>query len=335
MLRLSHYLLLIIYALTMASPVFGQRERDTWNAASPSSFEVAGQVRLSDTGLPAGRIPIKLERFGGGIVDQIDTDSGGRFRFPNLPRGYYKVVINAPGYRLAQQDADLQVVFRSYMVFELVREKSGESANIAAHEVIDARAPANAREELSRGRAALSQKNPDEAIPHLERAVEFYPEFFDAILLLGIARMDKRQWPEAKSKFERALELKPESPSVKVRLGEVLWRQKNYDEAEKELLAGLKLDEKLWHGHFTLARLYLDTNELTKAGVATGRTLQLKPDFAQAHLLAGNILLRLNQQERALIEYQEYLRLEPKGEFVGQARELVQKLNKSIRENKK
>jgi hypothetical protein len=61
----------------------------------------------------------------------------------------------------------------------------------------------------------------------------------------------------------------------------------------------------------------------------------LKPDFAEAHLLAGNILLRLEQRERALVEYQEYLRLEPKGEFAAPTRELVDKLSKVIVENKK
>lgn len=50
-----------------------------------------------------------------------------------------------------------------------------------------------------------------------------------------------------------------------------------------------------------------------KAAPAVGHTLQLKPDFAEAHLLAGNISLKLNQQQRAKIEYQEYLRLSPKG----------------------
>jgi regulator of sirC expression with transglutaminase-like and TPR domain len=66
-----------------------------------------------------------------------------------------------------------------------------------------------------------------------------------------------------------------------------------------------------------------------KARPATsiGRTLQLKPDFAEAHLLAGNILLRLNQPQRAQVEYEEYLRLAPKGEYAGEARELLKKLH--------
>jgi predicted TPR repeat methyltransferase len=73
---------------------------------------------------------------------------------------------------------------------------------------------------------------------------------------------------------------------------------------------------------------------MAKAGPAIGRTLQLKPDFAEAHLLAGNILLKINQQERALVAYKEYLRLEPKGEFAAQTRELVQKLNRALAESK-
>jgi hypothetical protein len=72
--------------------------------------------------------------------------------------------------------------------------------------------------------------------------------------------------------------------------------------------------------------------EVMKAGGPIGMTLQLKPDLAEAHLLAGNILLRVNQNERALVEYREYLRLAPKGEFVLQVQELVRKVEKSLQD---
>ena len=142
--------------------------------------------------------------------------------------------------------------------------------------------------------------------------------------------MDSREWKKAEAAFKRAVELKPDSAAATLALGESYWRQKRYEEAEKTLLGGLKLDEKSWQGHFTLARLYLDQENIAKAGPALGRTMQLKPDFAPAHLLAGNILLKLNQQQRALAAFQEYLRLEPKGEFAPQARELVAQLSKNV-----
>jgi tetratricopeptide (TPR) repeat protein len=328
--RLHRYPLAIIFALVISSPLLAQRERDTYSTASPNSFEVVGQVKLAATGLPANRIPIRLERFGGGLVDQIDTDSTGRFRFPNLQRGYYRVICNAPGFRPAQQDADLQVMFRAFLVFELTPENSFPNTLV---DVIDARAPAGAREELIRGRAALGKKSYEEGVGHLQKAIDLYPGFYEAHLLLGTALMDTREWKKAEAAFQRAVELKAGSAAAILFLGEVYWRQKRYDEAEKTLLDGLKLDDKSWHGYFTLARLHWDLGNIAKAGPAIGRTLQLKPDFAEAHLLAGNILLKINQQERALAEYQEYLRLEPKGEFAAQTRELVQKLSKAILEN--
>jgi tetratricopeptide (TPR) repeat protein len=328
-LRLHRYPLAFIFSLVISSPLLAQRDRDTYSTASPNSFEVVGQVKLAGTGLPGVKIPIRLERFGGGLVDQIDTDSTGRFRFGNLQRGYYRVIINAPGFRPAQQDADLQIMFSAIMVLELA-ENTGILPLI---DVIDARAPAGAREELVRGRVALGKKSYEQAVGHLQKAIAVYPEFYEAHLLLGTALMDAREWKKAEVAFQRAVELKAGSAPAVLSLGEVYWRQKRYDEAEKTLLDGLKLDDKSWHGYFTLARLYWDLDNIPKSGPAIGRALQLKPDFAEAHLLAGNILLRINQQERALAAYQEYLRLEPKGEFATQARELVQKLSKVITAN--
>lgn len=313
--------------LLICSPVFAQRDRDTWTPSSPSSFEVSGEVRLVDTGRPANRIPVRLERFGGGVVDQIDTDASGRFRFPNLPRGYYRVVINAPGYRPTQQDADLQVIFRAQLLFELTSDNSKSRSGVAPlTDVIDATVPAAAREEYDRGREAAAKKDYPVAILHLRKAVDTYPKFFSAYILLATTFMDTRQWSDAEQALLRALEIKPNDSVSILSLGEVYWRQKRFTDAEKSLLDGLKLEEKSWHGHFTLARLYLETQQTMKAAPEIGRTLQLKPDFAEAHLLAGNILLKLNQRDRAIVEYQEYLRLAPKGEFADEARELIKKL---------
>jgi tetratricopeptide (TPR) repeat protein len=326
------YPLAIIFGLLISSPLLAQRDRDTYSTSAPNSFEVVGQVKLVTNGRPGVKIPVRLERFGGGLVDQIDTDGNGRFRFGNLQRGYYRVIVNSSGFRPATQDADLQVMFRAFLVFELTPEDTSPNTMI---DVVDARAPAEAREALVRGRDALRKKSYPEAIGYLQKAIASYPAFYEAHLLLGTAFVDMREWRKAEVAFQSAVELKGSSAPAMLALGEVYWRQARYDESEKTLLDGLKLDDKSWHGYFTLARLYWDRENIAKAAPAIGHTLQLKPDFAEGHLLAGNILLRVNQHERALAEYQEYLRLEPKGEFAVQARDLVEKLSKAIGENKK
>jgi hypothetical protein len=331
MTRLIVCLLPLVFVLVVPS-VFAQRERDTYTGNS-LTFEVSGEVRMADSGETATGVPVRLERFSGGLIDQIVTDSRGRFRFANLPRGYYKVIVNASGFKPVQQDADLQVIFRTYLIFELVSNSLKNASGLPLlTDVIDARVPAAAREDFENGRAALKANHYKEGIAYLEKAALGYSNFFEAQLLLGIAFIDLKEWEKAEKVLLRAVEIRPQNATAMIYLGEVYWRQKRNADAERSLLEGLKLDQKSWHGHYTLGRLYWDMGEVVKAGGPIGMTLQLKPELAEAHLLAGNILLRVNQRERALVEYREYLRLAPKGEFVGQVQELVRKVEKTLPE---
>src|SRR5713101_2459332 len=116
--RISFCFVAIQFLAFGATSVCAQRDRDTYNPIN-QSFEVSGQVNLAGTSEPVKNVPVRLDRFSGGIIDQISTDALGRFRFTNLQRGYYKVVINAPGFGPAQQEADLTLLFKAYLVFTL------------------------------------------------------------------------------------------------------------------------------------------------------------------------------------------------------------------------
>jgi tetratricopeptide (TPR) repeat protein len=326
-------LLVVPVLLLIVAAVYPQRERDTYNPGN-QSFEVSGQVNLANTNGPARDVPVRLERFSGGIVDQVTTDARGRFRFANLQRGYYRVIINTPGFGPVLQEADLTLLFKAYLLFVLSSTSETNATGVSAVDVIDARIPSSARTEFVRGREALSKKSARDAILHFQKALLIYPEFFAAQLLFATALMDLREWQKAETAILQALQIESDNPTAVIALGEVYWREKRYDEAEKTLLAGLKLEERNWHGHFTLGRLYWEKGDVMKAGPSIGRTLQLKPDFAEAHLLAGNILLRLNQPQRAQSEYEEYLRLSPKGEYAGEARNLLRRLQKTPPEQK-
>lgn len=318
---------LIIILLLLACPAFAQRDRD--NYASSPLVEISGLVQLPDGGPSAPNITVRLERFSGGVLDQMPVDDRGKFRFTNLQRGYYTINVSAPGYKQSQQQADMQVISRTYLVFELVADKSS-AVPTQPTSVIDARVPMEAQAEFAKAHTALTDRKVKDALQHLEKAISLFPEFFEAQLLLGTVYMDALQWKDAETALRRALEIKPESATALFSLGEVYRRQKQYEDAEKVLQDGLKLDENSWQGHFALARLYWEKNEILKAAPHVGRTLQLKPEFADAHLLAGNLFVRLNLLDRALTEYEEYLRLAPKGEAAEQTRQLMQKIKKAL-----
>lgn len=59
------------------------------------------------------------------------------------------------------------------------------------------------------------------------------------------------------------------------------------------------------------------------------RALTLNPNLAGAHLLKGNLLLlRVSRTIDAVVEFTEYLRLEPNGPFAAETRALVEKINR-------
>ncbi len=262
-------------------------------------LQVNGQVRYAQGGRPAEFILVRLESFGGGIVGETTTDRSGKFVFTNLAPDLYTVIVRTVGFREIQQQVDLRTQLTDYVQLQLVADtKPSDSSPSKRAGVINAGIPKDARAEFEKGRDALLLANNTEGILHLENAVRMYPGYLEAMLLLGTAYMDKPDWEKAQSTLRQ--------------------------------VAGIELDGKSVQGHFMLGRLYYELGDLAKAGRQVGTALRLNPSFALGHLLAGNILLRAHQAENALVEFEEYLRLEPNGEFSEQTREAVQRVRQAL-----
>jgi tetratricopeptide (TPR) repeat protein len=324
----------LVFLAFAAHPAFAQQDTDVLQGAS---FEITGQVRLLVGKGVVERANVRLEGFAGGLVDQTVTNSNGRFRFSGLRRGFYTVSVRAAGLKEERQQAEVsQFLRRAHIFFDLKPDGSASpGAAVPANRVLDARAPAEAQREFEKGETALGEGKAKEGISHLEKATSLFPEFLEAYHLLVNAYMETQQWAKAESALLRMLKIKPQQIEALVNLGEVKRRQKKYAEAEQTLQEAIKTDDKSWKGHFTLGRVYWEMDNIVKAGHQIGRTLELKPDLAEAHLLGGNIFMRARMPENALIEYEEYLRLAPTGEFAKQTQELVRQLKEAIAKKKK
>ena len=318
---------LLLVLLSASAPA----QRDNDQSLPGTTLEIAGQVRSADGRSATANALVRLERHTGSLVDQVMTDSTGKFRFARLAPGPYVVSVKTEGFATTSSQLDInRLIPRQYVLLQL--QPVGETfrkPRLSAT-TVDANVPAGAQAELEKARAALQAKKPEEAVTHLERALGLYPDFFEAQMILGVTRIELRQWDRAEHDFRRALEINPKASVAFVSLGEVYRRQKRYTEAERRLVAGLKLDRGSWQGHFTLGRVYWEMNEVLKAAPHVGQALELKPDYPEGRLLAGNIFMRLNMPEKALIEYEEYLRLAPTGEFARLTQENVKKLKATL-----
>ena len=123
-------------------------------------------------------------------------------------------------------------------------------------------------------------------------------------------------------------------------------RQKKYDQAERALQDGLAIEMHSAQAHLTLARVYWDKvagakeeaqwrPSLEKSYQEVNQALELDANLAAAHLLKGNLYFKVRRAADALHEYDEYLRLDPKGASADQTRALADKIRKALAETKK
>lgn len=328
MFRPKLFLVAILLALA-CYPAFGQSSQSVFSSAQP--IQITGYLRYAD-GSPANEVVVRLERFSGGYVTDVRTDRLGKFRFTGLSPQQYHVVIRHPGYRDIEREVNLVMVPAENLQLALIPNKSevgNKPPPVTPKLVVDASVPPEARKEFEKADAILAtqkkEKIPDSMI-HLQKALTIYPNFLEAQLKLGATYMDLQEWDKAEQALKRALEINPKTANAYLALGEVYAHQKKYSEAEKALRDGLIIEDRSWQGHFALGRLYYAKGDLARAGRQVGLAIQLNDSFPDAHLLAANIHLKVNNRQDALEQFQEYLRLAPKGEFAAQARQAVEKL---------
>jgi len=308
--------------------------------------QIQGQVRYSDSGQPVLNALVECD--GTSENSQKLTDRDGKFSFGVGP-GHYTVSVRVPGYRPEEQSVDLVQNQSEYMLFRLRSDPSTADKLRSNSPNMDANVPPEARKEFEQAEAALSgnkKEDTEKGVRHLEKAISIDPKFVEAQLRLGTVYMDLQQWDKAEAALRKALEINPRAANALFALGEVYRRQKKFDQAEKALLDGMAVESRSAQAHLTLARVYWEKvagvkdeaqwrPPLEKSYQEVNQALQLDADLAAAHLLKGNLLFKVRRAEDALHEYDEYLRLDPKGESAEQTRTLAEKIRKALAETRK
>jgi len=154
---------------------------------------------------------------------------------------------------------------------------------------------------------------PDEARPHLLRAVALAPDSTVAHIFLGLHHDRLGDFSAARAEYETAYDLDPDNPATCVEIGHTWAAAGRYVAAEIWLLEAVSLrpdDPTLWQ---VLARFYLDHN-ITADGrgvEATERLVELSPDDARAHDLRGWAAYQIGDYGTAQDSFLRAISLDP------------------------
>lgn len=294
---------------------------------------IHGSVRDAVTHQGLERALVMVEAQQSGYAGQAETDSSGNFAIQGLSPAIYLVRVRMPGYEELSQQLDLTLVFGGYLNLELRAKQAGQAAVLAPEgpaarlRVRMAPIPEEARKEFAIAEELWKQrKDPNRSIDHLHKAIKACPQFPDAYVLLGTVYMQQGKQAEAKSALDRAIELDPQLPEARFTLGALENSQKDYARAETSLMEGLKLDQESPQGHYELAKTYWAMGRWQEAEPHAFKAAALEPTMAPVHVVLGNIALRRQDADGALKEFQEYLKLDPKGPMADAVRGMVKKI---------
>jgi tetratricopeptide (TPR) repeat protein len=338
--RFKYVLIIAVFSATVA---VGQGR-----VPANFSLQVSGMVRYAATHRPAENVLVRLESFSGGMVGQVTTDRTGRFTFSGLTGQQFIVTAHAPGYFDLRENVELLTQNTAYLNMELVADKNaigsnntGSTNEFAALPVINAAVPADAQTEFAKGQSLLNNKNAADAVKNFEKAVAIYPKYLEAQIALGLAYMDLQEWDNAEKPLLAAIEINAEASTAYFALGEVYRREKKYTEGENILTRAFKQNATTAQAHLTLAEIYWDRAPSSKDEVQFRKdaesswkevsfAIKQDPTLAEAHLLAGNLLLRARRGEAAVAQFEQYLKLKPDGQFAAETKVLVQKIKDSL-----
>jgi tetratricopeptide (TPR) repeat protein len=263
-----------------------------------------------------------------GVKSVVFTDNQGQFSFRGLTPGVYEVVVDADPTRFEMTSLSVEVFPNSPSLVRIVLKERKDAGRNAASAVsaseLDSAIPGKARKEFERASDASSQGKTTEAIAHLKRAIELYPNYLMARNDLGAQLLSQGKLSEAAEELRQAIKIDAKAFNPKLNLGIVLVQLQKFSEAATVLRDAIALNSAAPAAHLyygiTLAGLH--DFEAAEKELKTSHDLGGSP-YALALYHLGHVYLNRGDRKKAVGAFQAYLVEAPKAPNAGEVKTLL------------
>src|SRR5215470_2548955 len=298
-----------------------------------STFTVVGSVRNQSGQAVSGvRISVMDENFQ--PIRTIFVDSSGRFTVRGLGQGRFTFRVETTGtpYEEQTQQLELQALrvrggdetflLEIMLKFKKGKEPKADNASVFAQEV-----PAPARKEYESGVKSLKSQKTDQAIASLRKAIQIFPNYYDALELLGTEYIKAAQFEAALPLLSHALEVNKRSYKCMYGVGVAHLKLNQLPQAVEHLEKAAQMEPNNANPQMMLGLAYGTGRVFDKSEAAFRKALEIGGEAAaEAHFYLAGLF---NKQERYSDARQELFQFLKEGKNVKdqtQIKAMIEKL---------
>jgi Flp pilus assembly protein TadD len=338
--RLSHAAALAVALVCFHPPITAQkapsgapRSRPNIGTAPERTLTVRGKVLDADDHSQLEGVKVELRSFSGATVATAFTRGAGDFEFPNLTAGNYDLIAQLGGYRTLTERLDVNgSVLGLSLELHPNAPKTTATPGPSAVSARELSIPRKAHDAMEKGEALMYQKSDYQgSIKQFERAVQEYPDYYEAYTQMGIAYLHLQNDAGAEQALHKSLELSQERYiDALFWLATLLNDSNRFADAEPFARKAIEVDSNSWQADAELARSLLGLNRPAEAEKSALAAAKLRPENALLYLILANVHSQLENAPALLEDLNNYLRLAPTGPMADQARAQRKQLQEAL-----
>jgi len=287
---------------------------------------------------PVPDVYVELQNENYSTISKARTDSTGRFTFIGIQGGHYNVKVLTTGTNYLEYTEGFDVVnvvqgssdsvyLDVYLKFDKRKLNSGAATITEAIFVQDV--PEEARKLYKKGVKDINEKG-DKGFAEIEQALKIFPDYFDALNMLGREYVARKEYQKAVPYLIRSIDINRRSFSSFYALAYAAFELNHRPEAldaarAATILQSNSVNAQLLYG--TLLRLDGSYQEAEKA-LLQAKKLSKDTPVAEVNWQLALLYNKLGRNKEAADELEEYLKLQPDAPNKKEIQGLIAKLRR-------
>jgi Flp pilus assembly protein TadD len=291
--------------------------------AQENSYRVWGDIKIDDSKADTpgpSSVTVILYDPTGRILGRQTVSNHGRYRFnvtppsDELQSGSYELAIETDSGEITRMTLTLTGLrgsdIRQDFEFEWKSKSAGQKSVTGVISAADVYNRPSANKSLfQKAQEAVGKKKYEQAVTFLRQIVDGDKADFQAWTLLGTVYLVQEKSADAEKAYLSAIEARPTFSLALLDLGRMRSSQKKFEEAIDPLTRAIQSQPDSAEANLLLGEAYLQLRKGSKAIGYLNEAARLgRPE---AHLRLGWLYNAAGMKDKAVVEYEEFLKKRP------------------------